>query len=811
MLNSIIRTSLRYLRKHLSYVSLNIVGLVCGILTSIVIFLFVQDELSFDSFYENADNIYRFETRTVNQGEVSRWAATQSAMYIYIRDRYPEIKQASRLYNWFLPIIVEYDENTRFTENEFFFADSTFFDLFSYTVLEGSLEGALSRPENIVLTEKIARKFFGSSAALGEKLETDFSSFIVSAVIEDIPSNAHFHFDLLAPMESVKALWPTIDQARNNGLYTYLLLDGESAADMLVEKLNSDAAAIYGATEDDIPDGVELEFVCQNIRDIHLKGHAEKEIEQNGDMSVVYIFLTVGLLVLIVASINYMNLATAQSFNRAKEVGVRKIVGAFKTSIFSQFMGESFVIVFLSVIFSLILGLIILPLVNDFIDKDLVLNPFANIYLLVYLLSVTLVIGFLSGSYPSLFLSRFNSLRIVKSGGGTGKSGASVLNLRRVLVIFQFAMSVILIIGAFVIFSQLKFINKRDAGFDKKNVICIDLASRDVMTDTEMLEEEISKINNVISAGSSFEVPGQRVQMLACRIPSLTDPSGENVVSEDDSQVNIRTATVSDGMLKTMGYTIAEGRWFSKEFPSDNPGGFVFNETAVRELGIEDPVGKTVIFPFADPPIEGTLIGVVKDYNYASIHNDVEPLMLMTGNQFRYLNVRIGPGNQSETINNIRNKWLELKPEVPFDYRFLEDIYDTMYRSESRMGVIISSFTLLAIIISAFGLFGLASFMSERRTREIGIRKVYGASVNEVLNVLNREFVVLVIVANLIAWFPAYYYLDKWLQGFAYRVLFNPAVFVLSLCFTIALALFTVSFKTFRVARTNPAQSLRHE
>ncbi len=810
MFKSVLKTSLRYLKKHVSYVSLNIVGLVLGILTSIVIFLFIQNELSYDSFYDNADKIYRLETNDSNQGQSDRWAATQSAMFIYIKDRYPEIKEATRLYNWFLPIIVSHNDETRFTENEFFFADSTFFNLFSYKVIEGSLEGALSRPENIVLTEKVAKKFFGSEPALGKKLDTDFSSFIVSAVIEDIPINAHFHFDLLSSMESVKALWPNIDAARNNGMYTYMLIEDKKSVENLVAKMNTDAAAIYGVTDDDIQEGVELRFICQNIRDIHLRGHAEKEIEPNGDISLIYIFLTVGLLVLIVASINYMNLATAQSFNRAKEVGVRKIIGAFRTNIFSQFMGESFLVILTSVIFSVILGLAVLPLINNFIDKDLVMNPFANIQLLLLLIGIVLIVGFLSGSYPAIFLSRFNSLRIVKSGG-VGNSGSGAIGLRKVLVVFQFSMSAILIVGALIIYSQLKFIRVRDAGFNREDVICVDLANRDVGSDTDMLSEEISKLNNVVSVGSSFEVPGQRVQVLACGIPSLTNPDVEDATANDNNLVNIRTATVDEGMLRTLGYTMTEGRWFSKEYPSDDPGGFVFNETAIRDFGIEDPIGKTIIFPFADPPIEGTLIGVVKDYNYASVHNVVEPLMMMTGNRFRYLNIKIGPKNQSETISLIRNRWTELKPEVPFDYRFLEDIYDSMYRSEERMGLVISSFTLLAIVISIFGLFGLASYISERRTREIGIRKVYGASIKELIISLNREFVLLVIIANLIAWYPTYFFLNKWLQGFAYKVTFNPLVFVLSLCLTMLLAIGTVSIRTFISARINPAQSLKYE
>ncbi len=810
MFQNVLKTTIRYLRRNISYVSVNLLGLILGILTSVIIFLFIQDELSYDSFFSEADKIYRLETENITQGEANRWAATQSAMYIYLRDRYPEIKSATRLYNWFLPIIVSYNNEIRFTENEFFFADSTFFDIFDFKLIEGNPEKALSRPENIVLTQSMARKYFGQEAALGKQLQTDFSDFTVAAVIEDIPKNTHFHFDMLASIESVKVLSPNIDEARNNGLYIYFLLENSGSVTSLVEKLNSEAPAIYGGTEDDIPDGVELKFICQNIKDIHLNGHGEKEIEPNGSKSLIYIFITVGLLVLIVAAINYMNMATAQSFNRAKEVGVRKIVGALRRSVFIQFMGESVVIIFLAVIFSVLLGLVLLPFINDFIDKDLVLNPFNNINLLKYLVVVIVIIGFLSGSYPSLFLSGFNSLVIVKSGGGTGNGISSAISFRKILIVFQFTMSVALIVGSQVISSQLEFIWSRDSGFNKRDVICIDLSNREVMVGTDMLEEELCKINNVISAGSAFEVPGQRVQVLACRIPYLEN-RGSEVLDDGNNIIGIRTAIADEGMFETMGYSMAAGRWFSKDYPSDNPGGFIMNETAVRDLGIENPVGREIIFPYADPPIEGKLIGVIKDYNYASVHSEVEPLMIMTGDFFRYLNIRIGPDNQHETINNIAMRWKELKPDIPFDYQFLEDIYDNLYRSESRMNTIIKGFTLLAILISVFGLFGLASYMSEKRTREIGIRKVFGASVKSVVALLNKDFILLVVLANIIAWIPASYFLIRWLGSFAYRIKLSPVIFIVTLIITIVISIITVSIRAFKSARINPATSLKHD
>lgn len=810
MILNLIRTSVRYLLKNRSYLFINLLGLVIGIITSLFIFLFVQDELSYDRFHKNHDNIYRVEPIIIEGGEEDCWAATQSAAYIYFRNRYPEIVTSTRLYDWFLPMIMDAGNNLKFSENQFFFADSTFFDIFSFRAVEGDLSTALKAPESIVITETTAKRYFGDQPALGKILKNDTVLYRVSAVIEDVPSNSHFHFDLLAPIAAVNRLFPNFDRARNLGIYSYLLVENDAAAARLEEKLNNDAFEIFGSSREESDGTFDLKFRLMPVSKIHLGGKSEKEIEPNGDKALVYIFSIIGMLVLALAIFNYTNLATAQSFNRAREVGVRKITGAYRWHIFSQFMGESFIIVSLAILFSIIVSLLLLPFFNDFTGKQLTLNPFVNLPLFLYLLSVLLLVGFLAGSYPSLFLARFNPIRIVKSGGGSGTGNNPALGLRRVLVVFQFAISVALIIGSIIVFGQLRFIRNRDTGFDKTNVIFISLPNRDAMQSTDLLTDEIGKLKNVIAAGASFEVPGDRIQVLGVSIPSLN--STADVDDSGNDNLSIRTSHADEGLFRTMGFRMAEGRWFSDQFPSDRQGNVILNETAVRELGLQSPViGTRILRRAFNPPREGTVVGVVKDYNYASVHSEVEPLMIAMSEFYRFLCVRIGSDSHESTINEIRNKWDELLPGVPFDYRFLEERYDELYRSESNMGSIMSLFTLLAIIVSALGLFGLASYISEKRTMEVGVRKVFGASVNSVLTLLGREFVILVILANAIAWFPAWFFMKRWLEGFAFRTSIGISVFVVTALLSLILALATISYRTYRAAVINPARALKYE
>ncbi|MEC7755179.1 ABC transporter permease [Roseivirga sp. UBA1976] len=819
MIRSYFKVAFRNLFKYKGYSFINIFGLTLGLCTSMLIFLYVQDEWSFDKMHDDAHLIYRLENWSQYEGNENHWAATQGFLIPEVVSRYPEIRSATRIYHNNTPETFSTDVNF-YNEKDLFYADSTFFDVFTFPVLFGDLSTALDDPGNIVLTESTARKYFGRPDPIGEIIKRGATPFTVSAVIQDIPHNSHFRFDLLIPLSEFQRRFPQFVNGRGpSTFYSYVKTLNEEASKNLRAKLDADVLEIMNIRdangEINPIEGLSVSIRTMPLTDIHLYGHAEKELGNNSQAQYIFIFSTVAVFILIIASFNYMNLATARSTKRSKEVGMRKVLGARKPQVFWQFLSESFFFTFIATLLALMAVVVLIPSFNDFTGKRIDGNLLNNGELLLSILLVYGAVSLLSGLYPSVFLSNFQPLKALKSNVLSGKGHSFSIYLRRGLVILQFGISILLIIGASTIYRQLRFIEKKDVGFNKEQVLVLKLPGRGRVNNLETIKQEFMADPSVVVAAPSSVIPGERVHIMTVRVPDLvTTDAGNESQQEDNGIRGMRIMSGDEDLAEVYGLQIVAGRDLSKEMVTDATQGFLLNEAAIREFGLqENPVGRRFEYVYGLPePKAGQIVGVIKDFNYASVHTEVEPLMVhVMPSHAAYLNVRLSTDGVQETIKRLEAKWTELQPAAPFEYFFLDSLYDAQYKTEMSMGKTITFFTLLAIVIACMGLFGLASFITEQRTKEIGVRKVLGASISSIMVALSKEFVLLVLLANIMAAYPAYSLLNNWLSGFAYRVNISPVTFLSAAVVALLIAFITISFKTYMAARSNPVKALRHE
>lgn len=819
MFKSYIKIAFRNLLKYKGYSFINIFGLTLGLVTSMLIFLYVQDELSYDRMHEDAERIFRLENWSMYNGTESHWAATQGFLIPDVNQRYAEIETSTRLMVTGAPTSFNAN-NIFYNEEDLLYVDSTFFDVFSFVALHGDLEKALDAPDKIILTAATAIKYFGETQVVGELIKRENTPFRVAAVLEDVPHNSHFSFNMLIPMSEMHRRNPNLVNGRGPAVfYSYIKLLETADSEQLQAKMDEDIYEIRNirneAGEIAAIEGLDIRQLMMPLTDIHLKGHAEKELAANGDAQYVYIFSTVALFILVIACFNYMNLATARSTKRAKEVGMRKVLGAEKRHVFSQFLGESFFFTLLATVLALAIVFSVLPAFNDFTGKLIDRNLFLNLELIGMIGFVFLLVGLLSGLYPSLFLASFKPLKALKSNVLAGKYSKGTLYLRRGLVILQFGISIFLIVGASTVYNQLEYIQNKDLGFSKEQVLVLKLPGRGQVQNLETIKREFLNEPAVIAAASSSAIPGERVHVMTVRIPDLatTDAGNENQ-QQDNGIRGMRIMSGDEDLAETFGLEIVDGRDLSKEMVSDANEGFLLNEAAIRAFGLEEnPVGRRFEYVYGLPqPKAGRIVGVIKDFHYASLHSEVEPLMIHVYPQFSaFLNVRVKTENIQETIGRLQTKWATLQPSAEFDFFFLDSHYDNQYRAEMSLGKVIAFFTMLAVVIACMDLFGLASFITEQRTKEIGVRKVLGASIRSIMSSLSKEFVLLILLANLLAWYPAYYFLNGWLEGFAFRVDISLLTFVIAAIGALLIALTTISFKTYVAARKNPVRSLRYE
>ena len=788
MLSNYLKISLRNIRKHKAYSFINIAGLAMGMTLCILIFLWVQDELGFDRFHENRNQIYRLLSTDFAGDEIFRAAGVPSLLGPTLLEEYPEVVNSARAQvgwsNYFLHL-----GEKNFMQEKLATVDPAFFEIFHFPFLAGDPKTALLDKRSIVLTETLAKKAFGNEDPMGKVIQISNDDFTVTGVIEDLPADSHLQFDYAFPAINMADFRESkFDSWAYSQFATYIELKKNADPRALTDKISN-------IVTKHIPESKKV-ISLQSLEDIHLhsKGINTWQIvyTPQGNITYVYIFTLTALLILALACINFMNLATARAGTRIKEVGLRKVVGAVKRDLFKQFMGESLLFSFLAFVIAIILVKLLLPTFNILAGKQYILSFSSDPGVYLGLLGIVILTGLLSGSYPALYLSSFRPVNILKAVTpfSLKKSGT----MRKVLVVGQFAFSITLIVATVVISSQMRYIQSKDLGFNKDNIIS--LASYGALgRDYEASKNELMENPNVLSVCRGFPPSGGFGQT------TNVDWEGKNPANE----FMIGSDMVDYDYLETFGMEMAEGRFYSREFPTD-PENFIVNETAVKLMGLQSPVGKR----FSLEGKEGQIIGVVKDYHGGSLHSPIQPKVLKFSEGF-FTFVKFRPGNVTEMVEYLKEKWEKFVPGLPFRYDFLDQSIADQYENERRIEKIFSYFTGLAVFIACLGLFGLASFMAERRTKEIGIRKILGARVLTIVLLLSKEFIKWVLLANIMAWPIAYFVARKWLQGFAYKINLGWGIFVFSSALALMIAVLTVSIQAFKAARSNPLDSLRYE
>ncbi len=813
MLQNIFKTTSRFLYKNKGYSIINVFGLAFGLATSILIFLYINDELSYDKFHTDYELINRIQEEYKWGEKHQLWATTEGNMGYDLTINHKGFASACRIMDIFNPPFL-YAQGKSSSEKQMIYADSTFLDVFSFPLLHQVKGPLLNSANQILISNKIATRLFGSQFAAGKEVEVDNKQYSISAVFEDVPSNSHFHFDVVFSMQKLHDEWDRVDSAGPMVFYTYIkaqsLEKGKQLQAHLQKNMDDDLHSLL--QRDSIENrfaGLEGKLLFVPISDIHLKSHAEKELEYNGNFEYIIIYITIGLFILILAAINYTNLATASSVKRAKEIGMRKVMGAKSGSIFLQFISESFVLVIASLLISLVLVELSFPYFNDFAGKNLNLSQLLDKDSIIYLIIVIFGLGILSGFYPAVFMSRYKTNDVLHTKIQAGKNNLKNLTLRRILVVSQFAISIFLTITAITVAKQLRFIQNTDIGFNKDQVVVLPLSGQSHINSIPKLKNELLQINEIETISVSSNIPGERFGVYGVRVPDLKRESVDE--EERSDRIGVRMLCADHDFLDAFGLDIVAGRTFSEKNATDSSSAFIINESAVEKYKISDPVGKKLIFSYAlKEPKVGTIIGVVKDFHYASFHTEINPLMIHIFPQFyKYMIVKMSGNDIKKTIGEIKKTWSNYLPKVPFSYSFLDKTYDNIYTNDKRMGNVIYYFTYIALLLAGMGLYGLAAFITEQRSAEISIRKILGASLGRIMLTLSKEFTILIIIANLIAWIPAWFFLKNWLGDFATRIDLGIQGFVWAAFSSLIIGFLTVSIKTYIAAKANPVETLK--
>ena len=810
MLKNYFTIAWRNLVKNKAFTAINIAGLAIGIATCLVIMLFVQDELSFDRFNEKADQIVRVVFRGTMNGEKMKESSVMAPVAPTLRSDYPEVLDATRLLQYGSPKIVVGDKT--FKDANFAYVDSNFFNVFTLPLSKGDAKTALVEPYNVVITQAISEKYFGKADPIGKILnfKDAHQLYKITGVIKEVPVNSHFHFDIFGSMASVP-------DARNNSwlsgsYFTYLVLQKNDDPKKLEAKLPQAVEKYMGpqvkqalgvSLADFRKKGNDIGLYLQPLTDIHLKSDFSNGLEAGGDIRYVYIFGAIALFMLLIACINFMNLSTAGASKRAKEVGIRKVLGSLKYELIGQFLVESALLTFFSLALALMLVRISLPVFNSLSGKHLQLNFLQNPLMISALLLFWLFVSMLAGSYPAFYLSSFKPVAVLKSKFiSKGKS----ISFRSGLVVFQFIISVGLIVGTTIVYQQLSYIQHIKLGYDKDQLLV--LRNSYLLGDKEdVFKEQLKHDPRVANVTTSAFLPAG---------PTNTDLTTSFPDADKNKNSRVRIYQIDENYIPTMGMKILEGRNFSKEFPSDSSQDaptVIVNETLAKVFGWgENAVGHTVnLFSDNVGNYKGLkVVGMVEDFHFRSLHEPINPL-LMVLQKSSGLIVKVKTKNIAGLIATMKTQWDSYKTEEPLTYAFVDDLYNQTYIAEQKTGTILGIFSGLTIFIACLGLFGLATFTAEQRTKEIGIRKVLGASIPDVIGLLSKEFIIMVGIAIVIATPVAWWAMNVWLQDFAYRINISWWVFVMAGVAAIIIALITVSFQAIRAAVANPVKSLRTE
>ncbi|MFZ0280840.1 MAG: ABC transporter permease [Bacteroidales bacterium] len=808
MLKNFFINALRKIKKQPGYILLNVGGLAIGLASFFFIALYVINELSYDRFHKNYENIYRVKVIGRMAGSELDQAITAPPMAQAMLKDYPEVLQVARIRR-FGDWLIKFGDR-KFNEDGVVFADSTFFEVFDFRLLKGDPQTALVRPKSMVLTEEFAKKYFGDQDPMGQRMsmEADTILYTVTGVVQNVPDNSHIKFDILASMSTYPG------QANNpywvsHNFYTYIVVrDGtqkdnlqEKFQEMVIKYVGPQLKEIIGQTIEDFRKaGNDFGYVLEPLKEIHLKGAPQYNFEPPGSLATVYIFAVVAILILVVAIINYVNLATAKSASRAKEVGVRKVSGANKSGLMFQFLGESLLTVTMAALVALLIVFALSPSFNRLIGKEVSLGLISNAPGIISFIGLVLIIGITSGIYPAFVLSSYNPSEVLK---GTLSPGSMSKKLRGVLVVFQFTVSIVIIIGSIIVYNQLNFMTKKDLGFDKENLL--------VIRRVNAFWQQMGSFRNQI-----LEIPGVEKVGFTRAIPG-TDFNNNAFFKDDDPEKNsylINQTSVSLDFPEALGVRVLKGRLFSREYSTDSSA-IVVNEATVKSLGLEDPLNSYILQPSGPGQWQKLrIIGVVEDFNIESLHKAITPVCFTIssgggGDQFAV--VRISGNDIQGTIRAVEEVWRKFTPNMPFQYDFFTDRWNNLYSSELKTGRIFLIFSFLAIFIACLGLIGLVTYVTNKRTKEIGIRKSYGASERIVLGLLSREVIYLIVISSLLAYPVAFFGSGYWLEGFASRVSVNPLIYVFATIITLTIGWLSISYQTIKAARYNPADALRIE
>lgn len=802
MLKNYFKTAYRNLLRHKFYSAITILGLATGIACFLLIFMFIQDEVRYDRFHTKADRIYRMVGKLdAEEGQGEESSSNPPPVAKALKTDYPHlIEETVRFFNFQQPTLTLEIGEKKLNEKHLFFADSSLFKVFDFPLAKGNPEKALAEPNSIVLTPGLARKYFGDEDPMGKVLKFEGRFDLkVTGVLAEIEHPTHIPFEGLISMRTAYLMMPHLDKNWVwNPAWTYILFKEGADPKELEAQFPAFIKKYY-------PEFIQPQIThyLQPLKAIHLHSHLDYEMQPNGDINNIFIFGVIGIFILIIACINFMNLATARAAGRAKEVGIRKVSGAYRSQLIGQFLAEAVLLSFLAVLLALALVEILLPLFSDIAGKELDSNLFSNPALLIGLLLIGVLTGLASGLYPAFFLSAFEPVKVLK--GSAAKAGSGSGALRKSLVVLQFAISLGLIVGTFVINRQLKFMRSIDLGFKKEQVLI--LPTRPPLAPkTDAIIDELLRNKNITSVTTMNEILGENHNTHEFNYEGM----------ERGKWIYFPALIINEDFVKTMGLQLVAGRDFSKTHQRDDSLSLLINEAMVKHLGWgtpENAIGKR----FDTPGGSEKVIGVVKDFNFVSVANNIGPFVLDLPHRNhgffwkKYLALRISPENVDETMAHIESVWGKFSPEFPLETFFLDDRLNQQYKTQENLAKLVGYFSVLAIFIACLGLFALASFTAQQRTKEIGIRKVMGASVRSIVYLLTKDFVKLVMLAALIGFPVAYFGMLRWLENFAYRIQIPVWVFVLAGMLGLAIAVITVSYQAIKVAFANPVKSLKWE
>lgn len=797
MIANYLMIALRNLRKHFTYSTINIAGLSLGLATCLLLMMWIRHELSYDQFHTNYDKLYRVSMEYSFGGQTAKTAQSPTALLPTLQSNFPEIESGTRYYNTssFGPFVVTKGD-LAFEEPRYFYADSTFFDVFTFPLVKGDPRTALTAPNSLVLTESVARKYFGDEDPIGQPLRVnDRFDMTVTGVAKDVPANSLIQFDLVASFSTLDASKSQIWWSAN--YQTYIVLPPTADIGAIRDKTN---AVVKEALANELTNaGDYVVYNFMPMKDIYLRSDIQ-EVELTGSIDYVYIFSAIALLILIIACINYINLATAKAADRAREVGVRKVVGALRKQLIVQFIGESLVITVISFLAALLLASAAVPFFNELTGKNFALSAILNPSFLVIASIAVLLLAGAAGTYPAMVITGFKPVNILK--GNFRTSGRGVW-LRKSLVVFQFATSIVLMIGTVVIVKQIDFVRSKRLGYDQNNVIVLPM-DRTTRTVYDQLKSEFVRTGHVAAIGRAAESP---IRILG----------GYGITVEGGSQRGMLTKAlpIDEGFVSTMGMELIAGRDVTeadmKRVQTDTTFAFIVNEKALSDLMLD--LDKAVGTRAQLNGRRGTIVGVVRDFHFAPMHEEISSLVLFTeAAQLSYIFAKLQPGHLDTSFEDLKAVYKTLVPHRPFEYVFLNDRYNALYTSEQRMGAICSVFATLAIIIACLGLLGLVAFAASQKTKEIGIRKVMGATASGIVVLITKDFVKLVLVAILIGVPLSWYVMDQlWLVNFAYRTEIGIWPFVIASAGCVLVALGTAGYQAIKAAYVNPAQTLRNE